>query len=154
MSFTDEVPHRAVIKEVPSGQIVMEVGADGVFLRFECECVDALPYCKSACCALHGIDVEEDEIDQVERAASAQNLYNCDDPNRKFQLPVVIRNDDDEPTMRRGSDSWCVAIDRKTKACRIYEDRPKTCRDFHCTNAAGMRGWRLDILRQYEDMDD
>jgi hypothetical protein len=58
------VPHRAVLRKVPSGEIAIETGGDGVFLRFDCDCLDALPYCKAACCGLSGIEVTAEELAQ------------------------------------------------------------------------------------------
>ncbi|MFT5236320.1 MAG: Fe-S-cluster containining protein, partial [Shewanella sp.] len=32
--------------------------------------------------------------------------------------------------MRRLDDGWCTALDRETKMCTIYENRPWVCREF------------------------
>ena len=32
--------------------------------------------------------------------------------------------------MARGEDGWCVALDRVTRKCSIYETRPATCHRF------------------------
>ena len=32
--------------------------------------------------------------------------------------------------MRRLSDGWCAALDRKTMLCTIYEQRPIICREY------------------------
>ncbi|ACA88313.1 YkgJ family cysteine cluster protein [Shewanella woodyi] len=32
--------------------------------------------------------------------------------------------------MRRLDDGWCSALDRETKMCTIYEQRPWICREF------------------------
>ena len=32
--------------------------------------------------------------------------------------------------MAQGDDGWCVALDRNTLMCTIYEWRPQICRDF------------------------
>ena len=32
--------------------------------------------------------------------------------------------------LRSKDDGWCVALDRKTMLCTIYERRPTICRDF------------------------
>ena len=37
--------------------------------------------------------------------------------------------------MRRGEDGWCVAVDRDTMRCTIYEQRPQVCRDFQTGSA-------------------
>ncbi len=33
-------------------------------------------------------------------------------------------------TMKRLEDGWCSALDRNTKMCTIYENRPWICREF------------------------
>jgi Fe-S-cluster containining protein len=135
-----EIPQRAVLKKVPSGEIAIELGGDGVFLRFDCECLDALPYCKSVCCTLHGIDVEKDELEnRVTGKANGEVI--------KATLSQLVTQCEEGPEMTRSSDSWCACNDRKTRLCGIYKDRPRTCREFHCTRGAGMRGWRLDLSR-------
>lgn len=32
--------------------------------------------------------------------------------------------------MARLSDGWCIALDRETMLCRIYDLRPTVCREF------------------------
>jgi hypothetical protein len=136
------VPQRAVLRKVPSGEIAIETGADGVFLRFDCDCIDALPYCKGACCGLHGIDVTEQELVNV------VTVKNDDGSKRKVTLSqLATKDDEDGPEMLRSSDGFCTCLDRSTRLCRIYKDRPATCRDFHCTRGPSVRGWRLDFCR-------
>ena len=132
-----KVKRRTVLKEVKSGEIVIEEGGDGVWLRFECSCEDAIPFCRSACCGLYGIDVEEGEIVTVQKAAKKQNIH----------LPVVPNTDDGTYEMQRSSDSWCCCLDRETRGCKIYDARPQTCREYHCTQRHDARGWKLDWSR-------
>ncbi len=33
-------------------------------------------------------------------------------------------------TMAQGDDGWCLAVDRNTMLCTIYENRPLICREF------------------------
>jgi Fe-S-cluster containining protein len=58
------------------------------------------------------------------------------------RLEVMLMGDDDVPArltaedewggtvMRRLDDGWCVALDRNTMLCTIYERRPDVCREF------------------------
>lgn len=32
--------------------------------------------------------------------------------------------------MKKSSDGWCVALDRKTMLCTIYEERPYLCSEY------------------------
>jgi Fe-S-cluster containining protein len=33
-------------------------------------------------------------------------------------------------TMAQGDDGWCLAVDRNSMLCTIYENRPLICREF------------------------
>lgn len=58
------------------------------------------------------------------------------------RLEVMLMGDDDIPAalsiedpwggwvMRRLDDGWCIAVDRNTMKCSIYEIRPGVCRDY------------------------
>ena len=58
------------------------------------------------------------------------------------RMPVLVICDPDVPErfteedesgmtfMAQGEDGWCVALDRNTLRCTIYEIRPQICRDF------------------------
>lgn len=58
------------------------------------------------------------------------------------KLEVLLMGEDDIPArlttedewggevMRRLDDGWCVALDRDTLLCTIYERRPGVCRDY------------------------
>lgn len=125
---TKDVPQRTLIKELKSGGIYTEIGADGVYLQFDCDCIDALPYCKAACCNLREITVSREE---------------------EINLPelVVLNTENDNYEMKRSATGWCRCNDPNSKLCTIYDDRPQTCRDFHCTRGHEMRGWKLDLVR-------
>ena len=58
------------------------------------------------------------------------------------RMPVLVLGDPQVPEryvredesglafMAQGDDGWCVALDRNTLRCTIYEWRPQICRDF------------------------
>lgn len=128
------VERRTVLKQVPSGEIAVEAGSDGLYLRFDCDCLDALSICKAQCCALVGTIVAEFEIEA--------------NPT----LPVELDNELKSWVMVRDSDGYCNCLNRETRTCNIYETRPTTCRAFHCTRGAEQRGWKLSnrVHRQSE----
>ena len=47
-------------------------------------------------------------------------------------IPAHLTEHDERNTtvMRRGSDGWCVALNRDTLRCTIYARRPSICREF------------------------
>ena len=119
-----EVPRKQLIAKVSSGEIRIEAGADGAYLLFDCDCLDALPYCKAQCCALRGTTVDPDEYNSGKYEAEW---------DEGFEIMVL----------KRDADGYCCYLNRKTRTCGIYEDRPRTCQDFHCTRGANQRGWKL-----------
>lgn len=124
------IPRRVVIAKVRSGEVAIERGADGVYLRFDCDCLDALPYCQAQCCALKGTVVHE--FDKVK-----DEFLDIDETM-------------DALVMKRDSDGYCTCLDRDTRLCTINDHKPQTCRAFHCTRGANMRGWKLSnaVYRQ------
>ncbi|MDP2325116.1 MAG: YkgJ family cysteine cluster protein [Gammaproteobacteria bacterium] len=58
------------------------------------------------------------------------------------RLEVILMGDDEVPAemiesdrwggevMARLDDGWCIALDRDTMLCRIYDLRPAVCREF------------------------
>ena len=107
-----------------TGQITSQSGADGAWLQFDCDCLDALPICRSQCCSLKGTFLTERE------AMSGE--YDC------FADPETGL-----PQLRRDADGACTYLDRETKLCSIYDRRPSVCQGFHCTRGAAVRGWKL-----------
>ncbi|MEZ2278088.1 MAG: YkgJ family cysteine cluster protein [Microcoleus sp.] len=127
-----KVNHQNTLKEffdadgVKTGEIRLELGADGVWLQFDCDCTDALPYCQAQCCALIGTAVTPEEISI-------------------FDYPVDISDfTTTQLVMERGADGFCRCLDRDNRTCKIYDNRPATCRNFHCTRGADVRGWKLN----------
>ena len=126
-----KISHETVLKEFfdsdgdKTGEIRLELGSDGVYLQFDCECIDALPYCQAQCCALIGTAVLPEELLQ-------------------FNYPVdVSPGGEVEITMQRGADGFCKCLNRESRTCNIYENRPDTCKAFHCTRGVDVRGWKL-----------
>lgn len=126
------IDRKTILKEVKSGTISAELGADGTYLRFDCDCLDALPICKAQCCALIGTIVTFDEMNDL-----FEELCDFHEGMKAFLL-------------KRDSDGFCTCLDRTTRRCTIYEDRPNTCQEYHCTRGVGNRGWKLanSVTRQ------
>jgi Fe-S-cluster containining protein len=73
------------------------------------------------------------------------------------RLEVMLMGEDDPPVqltvqdrwggwvMRRLEDGWCIAVDRKTMRCTIYERRPTVCRDYEA-GASECIGERRQLL--------
>ncbi len=108
------VPRKTTLVTVPSGEIRTEWGADGTYLVFDCDCLDALPWCKAQCCGLKGTVVHMEELGEL--------------------LGVTILNEmSGRYEMKRDCDGFCTCLDRDKRLCTIYEQRPQTCQDFHCS---------------------
>lgn len=119
------IDRKYILKKVPSGEVRLELGADGTYLMFDCDCLDALPMCHSQCCALKGTEIHSpEEEERLDKYLEWDDVHG---------MIVMIRD----------ADGFCTALDRPTSRCSIYDDRPQTCRSFHCTRGARMRGWKL-----------
>lgn len=136
---------RTVLHEVPSGQIAIETSGGEAFLRFDCDCLDALPYCHARCCGLAGLEVTDEEMDII-----SDHLNSANDPPEfpGDNGPYPFKEDDGQWELARMSDGMCIFNCRESGHCNIYDHRPETCRAFHCTRNADNRGWRLDFSRQ------
>ncbi|OFZ48374.1 MAG: hypothetical protein A2381_04225 [Bdellovibrionales bacterium RIFOXYB1_FULL_37_110] len=68
--------------------------------------------CRALCCRLE-VRLIDDSDDQVPQRYTQKmdNLYTV---------------------MKQGKDGWCVAVDRSTMLCSIYEKRPYLCREYQC----------------------
>ncbi len=51
-------------------------------------------------------------------------------PSDDVPVRYVEHDEHDLPTMARGDDGWCLALDRGSLRCTIYEQRPLVCREF------------------------
>lgn len=78
--------------------------------------------CKALCCRLEVRLIDDaDELIPVELTEQVEGLYYA---------------------MKRAEDGWCVALNRETMLCTIYEQRPFLCReyevgDYDCVDERG-----------------
>jgi hypothetical protein len=107
---------RVTIAETRTGliELVLVKGAFTV-LQFNCECVDALPYCKANCCrARSGLNVvlQPDEVGKFQsRLIKSSGLH---------VLPGTAQTD------------ACVYLSEENK-CNVHTDKPKMCGAWHCS---------------------
>lgn len=135
---------RTLIAEVPSGKI--EIVFDGVTARmeFNCECLDALPYCHGMCCRLRTnftVILRPEEIAKFEHRPFPHNT----------DLKILQHNE---------SDASCVYL--KEDKCSVHESgKPWACRSFHCSPAGvgegvlyRQNGWLLSPWQRYGIIND
>jgi len=108
---------RQTLKEVPSGKI--ELVWNGVFstLQFNCECMDALPYCKAMCCRLRQgftVVLKEDEIG-------------------KYKSRPYPKSPDFQVLERSADGNSCCYLDEEKSLCTIHGHHPEMCVVFHCS---------------------
>ncbi|HMB56207.1 MAG TPA: YkgJ family cysteine cluster protein [Arenimonas sp.] len=65
-------------------------------------------HCQAVCCRLTVVLMPEDDV--------AEHLRD--------------RNENGVAVLAKGADGWCLALDRQTMRCSIYDTRPDTCRRF------------------------
>lgn len=51
-------------------------------------------------------------------------------PEDRVPMWYVAEDEFGPDTMAKGDDGWCVALDRDSMRCSIYEQRPQICRKF------------------------
>jgi Fe-S-cluster containining protein len=108
---------RQTLKEVPSGKI--ELVWNGVYstLQFNCDCMDAIPFCKAMCCRLRqGFTV----LLKAGEVSKYKNRPFPQDP----QLRVLQRSEDGNS---------CYYLDSEKSLCTIHGDHPEMCRVYHCS---------------------
>lgn len=133
-----KIPRKTIINSFPDGgEIRSEVGSDGTYIVFDCECLDAIDLCKAACCSMPGTFVMDDEIPALNEVAE------------RIGMGILIQQPNGKVAMKRDADGTCVCLDRDTRQCSIYDDRPKVCRHFHCSKGVS-RGQLMVHQRQKE----
>ena len=64
--------------------------------------------CEAVCCRLTVVLLSDDHVPQW----------------------LTTRDDRGMETMAKADDGWCVALDRDTHRCTIYDERPGICRKY------------------------
>lgn len=94
--------------------------------------------CISTCCKLevditykeylYFIEMGHDDkiINKLNNFLKNNPLYNC---NKKIEFIFNLYKDN-YATLKKEDDGYCVFLDRKTRLCTIYEDRPLVCKEF------------------------
>lgn len=141
IATAEKVYRMTSVLNVPSGQIRTEIGADGIYILFDCDCQDALPFCKASCCGLPGTYVMPHEIPGLNEVAE------------KLLRTIVVYQPQERYAyqMRRDADGFCSCLNRDKRLCEIYDERPKVCQDFHCSKGVN-RGWKFVLAKQHEYM--
>lgn len=131
-----------VLEQHKSGLIA--IVWNGVFasLQFNCSCLDAMHLCHGMCCtrrAGYSVELEESE------------------KGRYFSVPHPTRPDV-EILASTIDGSRCV-YQKEDGLCSIHLDRPKMCRQWHCSPGGEMTdkqierrdaGWQLLPVRKEE----
>jgi Fe-S-cluster containining protein len=96
-------------------------------------CLELLPLCAAACCRewREGISFEE------YRSGLYQAEQMCALTDKACDLPVAVCVHRTYQ-LKKNADNACFHLDELNHQYQIYENRPKTCRDFSCQG-----GWRL-----------
>jgi hypothetical protein len=105
---------RTSIVETPSGPIEL-VLVQGAFLtlQFNCDCMDALPYCKALCCRMRsGVNVllDPDEIGKFK--------------SKPYRGNYILQSNPETDA--------CAHLSAKCE-CTVHQDKPRMCRAWHCS---------------------
>lgn len=107
-----------VLVETKSGPVELVKIGPAMFLQFNCDCSDALPYCQAMCCRMrmaYNVELTEEE---------AIRLKGLDAENDGRKLKVL-------PVKDMGS--WDCAYLTDDSKCSVQEEKPSHCRDWHCS---------------------
>jgi hypothetical protein len=92
--------------------------------------------CIGSCCALK-VDVNRGEYNKLVKMNLENNLtknitnFIIEHPEFKGKEDVLDEMYEDRyAVINLGKDGYCAFLNRKTRLCEIYEDRPDVCRKF------------------------
>lgn len=106
-----------VVVETKSGPIELVKEGPVMFLQFNCNCDDALPYCQAMCCRMRMAYNVELHPEEVEKFKGNQQIVN----NRElYVLPI------------KDATTWDCSYLSDCR-CTVHEDKPKRCRGWHCS---------------------
>lgn len=130
-----------VARTANGGEFRIEDGDSGTWIVFDGDCLDMLPFCRAHCCGLTGTFVDEESQERLAQAYGEEVA----------EILLDFHQSREGLVMKRCADGRCIALDRDTHLCSIYENRPFTCSNFHCSRGSGQRGFPLPnhMVRQW-----
>jgi len=107
--------------------------------------VDCLKCINSACCKLV-VEVSHDEYKELKKKGlhvhftkhidTFLNKFPKLESKRNFLEANYSKN---YAELKKNEDEYCILLDKKTKLCSIYEDRPKVCRSYQTNRCEKIR---------------
>ncbi len=104
--------------ELPSGKIELVKVGPVMFLQFNAECAECLPYCNAMCCRMrmaYNVELSDEE------AIKFKGLDAEKDGRKLKVLPV------------KDTTSWDCSYLTEESKCSVHSDKPSHCRDWHCS---------------------
>lgn len=113
---------RTILRQVPSGSIDLVFDGRQLIVEFNCECMDALPWCKAACCRyrpFYNVALKDDEIDKFENVAP-------DEGSTHTSGMRVLKH----------INGHCAYLNDDS-LCSVHNDKPCVCKRWHCSPNGG-----------------
>lgn len=92
--------------------------------------------CFANCCKLK-IDINKSEYERLNKLKLSKMLIKQSEifiqKNEEYKGKeefIDYMYNDDFAIIKKGDDGFCVLLDRETRLCSIYEDRPKCCIEY------------------------
>lgn len=92
--------------------------------------------CVASCCRLE-IDINESEYNNLREITDIENLITRTEkfiasyPSYKGkEIEINKMYGETFALIQKGTDGFCSLLDRKTRLCKVYENRPKVCVDY------------------------
>jgi len=107
--------------------------------------VDGVKCVDSACCELD-VEVDRTEFQRFKALRldkyfeTRADIFIKKEPRYNGQKEILNKMyEDNFAVLKKGKDGLCILLDRQTMKCKIYEDRPKVCKDYITDRCAKIR---------------
>jgi len=107
--------------------------------------IDCLKCVNSGCCKLD-VEVDRTEFQRFKALRldkyfeTRADIFIKKEPRYNEQKEILNKMyEDNFAILKKGKDGLCVLLDRDSMKCKIYEDRPKVCKDYTTSRCTKIR---------------
>ena len=113
--------------------------------------VDCLKCMNSGCCKL-AISISKKEYEDLNKEVKKEFVKEIDEFFKESPEFIGILEErleeqfkDNYAYMKRSEDGYCTLLDRETMLCSVYEDRPKTCKEYKSNKCSKIRTMSYEV---------
>ena len=107
-----------ILVETKSGPIELVKIGPAMFLQFNANCEDCLPFCQAMCCRMrmaYNVELTDEEAIKFKGLDAEKN-------GRKLKILPV-----------KDTTTWDCAYLTGDSKCSVQEEKPSRCRNWHCS---------------------